>query len=65
MVWVVDASIEMKPLTNIAAPRAPRPSALEVVEMHDDDVAKSETIETDSVADHLITEVFPGAKEVS
>jgi hypothetical protein len=36
-----------------------------VVEMHDDDVAKSETIETDSVADHLITEVFPGAKEVS
>jgi len=65
VVWVVDASIEMKPLTKIAAPRAPRPSALEVVEMHDDDVAKSETIETDSVADHLITEVFPGAKEVS
>lgn len=65
VVWVVDASIEMKPLTNLAAPRAPRPSVHEVVEMHDDDVEKSETIETDSVADHLIAEVFPGAKEVS
>jgi DNA polymerase-3 subunit gamma/tau len=65
VVWVVDASIEMKPLSNIAAPRAPRPTVHDVVEMHDDDVATSNTIETDSVADHLIAEVFPGAKEVS
>ncbi|HUX04024.1 MAG TPA: DNA polymerase III subunit gamma/tau [Acidimicrobiales bacterium] len=60
--WVVDASIAGA--VSSPARRAPRATPPEVVE--DDTYAGDESaIVVDSVANHLITEMFPGSEEVS
>jgi len=61
--WVVDASLVAPGVSTTARParRAPAPVETEVEEI--DDAGSS--IVVDSVADHLITEMFPGAEEVS
>ncbi|HVB51339.1 MAG TPA: DNA polymerase III subunit gamma/tau [Acidimicrobiales bacterium] len=60
--WTVDASLA-------AAPRpapAPRSAPLTSVALEDEPYGADESvIVVDSVADHLITEMFPGAEEIS
>ncbi|HUX03824.1 MAG TPA: DNA polymerase III subunit gamma/tau [Acidimicrobiales bacterium] len=59
--WVVDASF-------VSAPAAPRATqATEAAEGADEELyaLDASTIVVDSVADHLITEMFPGSEEIS
>ena len=57
--WVIDAS---PPRPVAARPRAPQPeSELSGV---DDDASEESTVVVDSMAGHLISEMFPGAEEI-
>lgn len=60
--WIVDGAIA-------TTPSAPRPSAraatLAVEDDADVDAGDASAIVVDSVAEHLITEMFPGAQEIS
>ena len=60
--WLVDPSIASQP----EAPAARKPVRVKpvVVETDDSEVEES-SIVVDSIADHLITQAFPGAEEIS
>lgn len=61
--WIVDAALQST--TPAPTQRAPRPKA-PPAEMHDETYSPDESsIVVQSVADHLITEMFPGAEEIS
>ncbi len=64
VLWEVDRSLPATP-TASAAPR--RPSAAPSAADNGDDVADTDAVVAvvDSVGEHLITEMFPGAEEVS
>ena len=62
VVWEVDATLPTSPAPSQprSRPRTPAPVDEEVIVNDDDPV-----VVVDSVADHLITEMFPGAEEIS
>ena len=62
VIWEVDPSLPATPAPRPAPsrPRTPAPPDEDVVVNDDDPV-----VVVDSVADHLITEMFPGAEEIS
>lgn len=60
--WVVDGSVEVPPpppaTVKVSAPK------VEVADEHDIAVGEESAIVVDSMADHLIAEMFPGAEEI-
>ncbi len=59
--WVVDSSIAVTPAPHA---RTPRP-AVDAIVNDERDVLDESAVVVDSVAGHLISEMFPGAEEVS
>ena len=62
--WIVDPTIVAAP----RAPRGPAPTRVAAPMAEDDtdvDAGDASAIVVDSVAEHLITEMFPGAQEIS
>ena len=62
--WTVDASLEVAPTPTRRAPVRPVPLEEEFIDTDEHEIADHGVV-VDSVASHLITEMFPGAEEIS
>ena len=67
VVWEVDPTLPVSPAPSAAPPRRRSPAPVDDEGTADDEVTADDDaiVVVDSVAEHLITEMFPGAEEIS
>ncbi len=67
VVWEVDPTLPVSPAPSAAPPRRRSPAPMDDEVVTDNEVTADDdsVVVVDSVAEHLITEMFPGAEEIS